>query len=110
MKNNPPMLTAFTAPISIIDYTELIKEEIIDKIRIYCRSRRMLSSEKRTSIALRLFEVKDFIHPETLWMMLKKENINVSIGCVYTNLRLMEEAGVAISRIDGNRLTLYRIR
>ena len=103
------MLTAFPKPLSIIDYSELIKEQIIDKIRIYCRSKRMLSSEKRVSIALRLFEVKDFIHPESLWMMLKQENINVSIGCVYTNLRLMEEAGVATSRIDGNRLTLYKI-
>jgi Fe2+ or Zn2+ uptake regulation protein len=91
-------------------YADLFKEEILKTINDYCRLKRLFFSEKRLWIALKLLEIRDFIHPESLWLMLKEDKTPISIGCVYSNLKLMEAAGVAEAQSAGSRLILYKIR
>lgn len=90
--------------------TDAFKETILKTINDYCRLKRLLFSEKRLWIAFKLLEVSDFIHPESLWLMLKEDNSPISIGCVYTNLKLMEAAGIAEAKNTGSRLILYKIK
>ena len=90
--------------------TEAFKETLLKTIDDYCRLKRLSFSEKRLWIMFKLMEVSDFIHPESLWLMLKENKTPISIGCVYTNLKLMEAAGIAEAQSAGSRLTLYKIR
>jgi len=90
--------------------TEAFKETILKTITDYCRLKRLLLSEKRIRIAFKLLEVSDFIHPETLWLMLREDKTPISIGCVYNNLKLMEAAGIAEALNTGSRLVLYKIK
>ncbi|WP_316843940.1 transcriptional repressor [Pedobacter psychrodurus] len=90
--------------------TDAFKETILKTINDYCRLKRLLFSEKRLWIAFKLLEVSDFTHPESLWLMLKEDKMPISIGCVYSNLKLMEAAGIAEAQSAGSRLILYKIR
>jgi len=110
MKNMP--LTTFnptnqwvkTAP------TGCFKQKLIIAIKNYCRSNNMAFSEKRQVIALKLLEIGEFISPEVLWLMLKKESNPISIGCVYANLKVMKGADLAVTTTEGGRITLYKIK
>ncbi|RLJ75064.1 transcriptional repressor [Pedobacter alluvionis] len=90
--------------------TDAFKETLLKTINDYCKLKRLAFSEKRLRIAFKLMEVSDFIHPESLWLMLKEDKTPISIGCVYTNLKLMEAAGIAEAQSAGSRLILYKIR
>lgn len=90
--------------------TACFKEILLMAINNYCRSNNMSFSEKRNVIALKLLEIGDYINPEMLWLMLKKERNPISIGCVYANLKLMRIADLAVASTEGGRITLYKIK
>lgn len=110
MKNMP--LTTFNTTNQWVNNTpvECYKERLIMAIKNYCRSNNMAFSEKRLVIALKLLEIGEFISPEVLWLMLKKESNPISIGCVYANLKLMKSADLAVTATEGGRITLYKIK
>lgn len=92
-----------------MEQTDKSKTEMVVKIRQYCKDNRLLLTDARLQVAVKLYELNRYENATDLWLKLKKKDYAISLSAVYLSLKFLKKAGVACVQKTSDKKLEYRI-
>ncbi|WP_420152912.1 transcriptional repressor [Siphonobacter sp.] len=80
---------------------------INNRIDTYCIERGIRKSIKRNQVATVLERIHESMDAEQVWLLLKKNHFQISIGAVYQALNWLVEHGFVEKHIQADRKFIY---
>ena len=82
---------------------------INNRIDAYCIERGIRKSIKRNQVATVLERIHESMDAEQVWLLLKKNHFQISIGAVYQALNWLVEHGFVEKHIQADRKFIYQL-